>query len=148
MTPETIGLVRASFANVIPVADEAAAVFYERLSALDPSLRRLFADDLGPQKRALMATLRLAVEALDCPAELMPIVEELGVRHAGYGVRPDDYATAGSALLWTLEQALGPAFTPAVRSAWAEAYALLAATMLAAARAGQRPRRPVSAPRG
>jgi hemoglobin-like flavoprotein len=32
-------------------------------------------------------------------------------------------------LLWTLEQELGPAFTPEVRDAWTEAYLLLATVM-------------------
>jgi nitric oxide dioxygenase len=34
--------------------------------------------------------------------------------------------------LWTLEQGLGPAFTPVVQVAWSEVYDLLATTMQAA----------------
>jgi hypothetical protein len=40
----------------------------------------------------------------------------------------------GAALLWTLEQGLGEAFTPEAREAWAAAYGLLATTMQDAAR--------------
>jgi hemoglobin-like flavoprotein len=133
VAPETIRLVRSTFAQVQPVADLAAGLFYDRLLALDPSLCRLFAADLERQKRALMATLRLAVEHLDRLDELVPIVEQLGRRHAGYGVQAAHYAAFGNALLWTLEQGLGPAFTPAVRSAWSTVYDLLATTMQAAA---------------
>jgi hemoglobin-like flavoprotein len=137
MTPETIRLVRSTFAQILPVADLAADLFYDRLFTLDPSLRRLFAADLERQKHALMSTLRVAVEHLDRPDELVPIVEQLGLRHAGYGVQSAHYATVGSALLWTLEQGLGPAFTPDVRAAWTDVYDLLATTMqAAAARAG------------
>jgi hemoglobin-like flavoprotein len=137
MTPESIGLVRSTFAQILPIADLAATQFYDRLFTLDPSLRRLFPADLEPQKHALMATLGLVVGYLDRPEELGPIVEQLGRRHAGYGIEAAHYATVGSALLWTLEQGLGPAFTPAVRAAWTDVYDLLATTMqAAAARAG------------
>ena len=133
VAPETIRLVRSTFAQVLPVADLAASQFYDRLFTLDPSLRRLFAADLEPQKHALMATLGLVIGYLDRPEELVPIVDQLGRRHAGYGVESAHYATVGSALLWTLEQGLGPAFTPAVRAAWTEVYDLLATSMQAAA---------------
>jgi hemoglobin-like flavoprotein len=133
MTPDTIRLVRASFAQVLPISDAAATLFYDRLFTLDPSLRRLFAKDLGQQKRALMATLQVAVEYLDRLDQLVPIVEQLGARHARYGVQAAHYPIVGSALLWTLEQGLGPAFTPAVREAWATVYDVLATTMQAAA---------------
>jgi len=39
----------------------------------------------------------------------------------------------GHALLWTLEQGLGAAFTPDVRAAWTRVYGLLAETMQAGA---------------
>jgi hemoglobin-like flavoprotein len=134
MTRETIDLVRTSFAHVLPISDAAADLFYDRLFTLDPSLRQLFADDLRQQKRALMATLQVAVEYLDRPGQLVPIVEQLGVRHARYGVQTAHYQTVGSALLWTLEQGLGAAFTPELRGAWAAAYGLISGAMMDAAR--------------
>lgn len=136
MTPEQTGLVEASFRHVAPFAEPAAAIFYERLFALDPALRPLFAQaDMGQQGRKLMAAIGFVVANLRRPESLLPAVAELGRRHAGYGVRPDHYATVGAALLATLEEGLGEAFTPAVRAAWAEAYALLSAVMQQAAEA-------------
>ena len=38
-----------------------------------------------------------------------------------------------SALIWTLEQGLGPDFTPEVREAWTATYALVAGSMKRAA---------------
>lgn len=137
MSPRTISLVQSTFAQVIPIADVAATLFYDRLFTLDPDLRALFPTDLSQQKRALMATLRVAVDHLDRLDDLVPIVEQLGVRHAGYGVRAEHYPTVGAALLWTLEQGLGPAFTPAVREAWAAVYDVLATTMQGAAARAQ-----------
>lgn len=140
MDSETIRLVRTSFAEIAPASDLVANLFYERLFVLEPSLHSLFSDDLGRQKRALMATLQFAVEHLDRPDQLLPAVEQLGIRHANYGVVPDHYPIVGSALLWTLEQALGPAWTPDVTDAWTNAYEVLATTMqVAAARAQAAP---------
>ena len=60
---------------------------------------------------------------------LVPQVRELGARHAGYGVKDEDYETVCSALLWTFEKALGREFTAPMREAWSAVYHLLAATM-------------------
>jgi hemoglobin-like flavoprotein len=135
MTPEQILLVRASFAEVKALGDQAAALFYERLFALDPSLRALFKGDPAAQRAKLLAALAMVVDALDRLDHLLPAVRDLGRRHAHYGVLPEHYATVGSALIWTLEQGLGAALTPAARRAWIDAYGLLAWTMLAAAEA-------------
>ena len=76
-----------------------------------------------------MQTLTVAVRSLYKLEDLVPALEALGRRHAGYGVRDAHYDTVGQALLWTLEQGLGAAFTPAVRDAWVETYALVASVM-------------------
>ncbi|MDQ3249053.1 MAG: globin domain-containing protein [Chloroflexota bacterium] len=133
MTPEQKTLVQASFAKVLPIADLAATIFYQRLFELDPSLRPLFKDDMTEQRRALMGILKVAVAGLDRLDELVPTVQGLGRRHAGYGVQDAHYATVGAALLWTLAQGLGDAFTPPVAAAWAAVYTILADTMKAAA---------------
>ena len=67
--------------------------------------------------------------------ELVPVVQGLGRRHVKYGVKDGDYGTVASALLWTLEEGLGAAFTPPVKAAWVKAYTVLADTMKAAAAA-------------
>ncbi|HLO18369.1 MAG TPA: globin family protein [Anaerolineales bacterium] len=126
-------LVQSSFEKVAPIAETAAALFYGRLFELDPSLRGMFPSDMTEQGRKLMHMLTLAVRGLDRPDQLIPAVEMLGRRHAGYGVRPEHYDTVGAALLWTLEQGLGEAFTPEVKEAWVAVYTLLATTMQTAA---------------
>jgi len=135
MTPTQVGLIRESWAAVEPIADTAAGLFYGRLFELDPALERLFRrTDMARQRQVLMGTLAVVVKTLDRIEELLPAVEALGRRHGGYGVRESHYATVGAALLWTLEQGLGEAFTPAVREAWTEAYGTLAAVMIEAAK--------------
>src|SRR5262245_39941722 len=133
MTPEQKQLVKESFALVEPIAETAAALFYARLFELDPSLRPMFRGDITEQGRKLMQTLAVVVHGLDRLPTLIPAVEALGRRHVGYGVRDEHYTTVATALLWTLEQGLGPAFTPAAREAWTAAYVMLATVMQRAA---------------
>jgi hemoglobin-like flavoprotein len=81
------------------------------------------------QRRKLMQMLTAAVKGLDRLDQLVPVVEELGRRHVGYGVADEHYDTVGAALLWTFEKGLGNAFTPEVKDAWIAVYGLLAGTM-------------------
>ena len=126
-------LVQMSFAKVEPIAEAAAELFYNKLFELDPGLKALFKTDMKEQGRKLMATLKLAVKGLDDLERLVPVVQDLGRRHAGYGVQPGHYDTVAEALLWTLGQGLKDDFTPEVRAAWTAVYALLADTMAEAA---------------
>jgi len=118
---------------VEPIAEQAAEIFYNRLFELDPSLRQLFKSDMKDQGRKLMAMLKVAVSSLDKIDQLVPVVEKLGKGHVNYGVKPEHYDTVGEALLWTLEQGLGEAYTSEVEDAWGAVYTTLAATMKHAA---------------
>jgi len=133
MTPEQKTLVQNSFEQVLPIADVAAELFYGRLFELDPSLRHLFRGDMKAQGRALMGMIQVAVVGLDKLERIVPAVQNLGRRHAGYGVTDAHYNTVAKALLWTLEQGLGEAFTPEVKAAWVEVYTVLATVMKDAA---------------
>lgn len=124
-------LVQTSFAQVQPIAETAAALFYSRLFELDPTLRPLFKGDMKEQGRKLMDMLAVAVKGLDRPETILPVLAALGSRHAGYGVEDRHYETVGEALLWTLEQGLGADFTLEVREAWTAVYILVANTMRA-----------------
>src|SRR5262249_21879661 len=115
-----------------PNADAAAALFYSRLFELDPALRPLFKAPIEEQGRKLMEVLGLAVKGLERPEALLPVLAALGRRHADYRVNKRGYESGGEALLWTLEQGLGPGFTPEVREAWTALYKFVADTMLSA----------------
>jgi len=137
MTPQQIELVRTGFARVQPNADAVAAAFYERLFTLEPSVRVLFKGDMKEQGRKLMQVIGVAVAALDDLGPLVPVVRALGVRHAGYGVTPQHYASVGAALLGTLETGLGTDFTPEAREAWTATYQIVAGVMQEAAAQAQ-----------
>jgi hemoglobin-like flavoprotein len=136
MTPQQIELVQKTFADIKPIAATAAELFYGRLFMIDPELRPLFKGDIRQQGQMLMSMLGVAVNGLDKLETLAPAVRQLGARHVSYGVRDEHYATVGAALLWTLGQGLGVAFTPTVREAWVSAYALLSHVMQEGARDG------------
>ena len=129
MTPQQIDLVQKSFGLVKPIAATAAELFYNRLFTLDPSLRPMFKGEMRQQGQMLMSMIGAAVGGLRNLSTLAPVVRQLGARHVRYGVRTEHYATVGGALVWTLEQGLGPKFTPEVREAWIAAYSLLADVM-------------------
>ena len=133
MTPRLKLLVQTTFAQVAPIAERAAARFYAKLFEPDPALRPMFTDDVQEQGRKLMQTLAMAVSGLDRLDVLVPIVRDLGSRHARYGVRDEHYETVAVALIWTLETGLDDAFTPEVREAWATVYGVIADTVKAGA---------------
>jgi hemoglobin-like flavoprotein len=129
MTPKQIALVQASWKQVQPIADQAAALFYSRLFTLEPSVKRLFRGDMQEQGRKLMQMISVAVSSLARLESIAPSVRALGRRHAGYGVEPRHYNVVEQALIWTLGQGLGNDFTDEVEDAWRTAYRVLADTM-------------------
>ena len=133
MTPAQINMVKASWAKVVPIKETAAELFYGRLFELDPALKPLFKGNMAEQGKKLMMMINTVVNSLERIDTLVPVIQDLGRRHVAYGVTDAHYETVGSALLWTLEKGLGPAFDEDVKAAWASAYGLLAGTMMAAA---------------
>ena len=133
MTPEQKQLVQSTFAQVAPIAPKAAELFYGRLFELDPDLKPLFKGDMSEQGAKLMKTLGVAVAGLNDLDALTPVLQDLGRGHVAYGVQEAHYDTVGEALLWTLEQGLGDAFTPEAEEAWSEVYTLVATVMKEAA---------------
>jgi methyl-accepting chemotaxis protein len=133
MKDETIEIVQRTWTDVEAIAPAAAVLFYDNLFARDPSLRPMFRGDIESQGKKLMQALALAVRALRDLDSLVPVLQSLGRRHVGYGVLPAHYDTVGAALLETLGQGLGDAFTSGVERAWAEVYGLVAGVMIEAA---------------
>ena len=133
MTPDQVTLVQESFKKVVPIADKAADLFYDRLFMIAPEVRSLFPADLSEQKKKLLQVLTTAVTNLHQVEKVLPAVEELGRRHVAYGVTEKHFEPVGAALLWTLEQGLGPDFSPPVKAAWTETYVTVAGVMTRAA---------------
>lgn len=130
MTPDTEAAIRASWAEVSSRADAVAARFHARLVALDPEARAHFAGvEPAAHRRGLTRALEELAASLDEPERLVEVLVPLGRRHASYGVREEQFALAGDALLEALRETLGAAFTAEVEEAWRELVDLVAAVM-------------------
>lgn len=129
MEQQTVDLVTDSWSKVRPIAGQAGKLFYQNLFEADPALRPLFKGDLDQQAARLMTMIDAAVSKLGDLDTLVPILQTLGARHKTYGVLPTHYQTVGAALLKTLEQGLGDAFTPPTRAAWTTVYGVMAEVM-------------------
>lgn len=102
---QQILLVQESFAGIAPQADLVTDLFFARLFQLDPSRRAALPNDLRALKGQFMYALARAVR------DLSPAVT-VGDEHS------EREETVSSALVWTVEQALGERFTAEVREAW------------------------------
>jgi hemoglobin-like flavoprotein len=135
MSPDEIRMVKESWAKVVPISEQAAALFYGRLFEVYPEVEPYFKGDMQAQGRKLMTMIDTAVGSLDDLTPLIGAIKASGQRHAAYGVTAADYDKVADALLWTLQQGLGSAFTEQVKGAWVTTYSALAAVMKAGAKA-------------
>lgn len=132
LTPQQIELVQNSWKYVTVNISDAGLIFYDRLFAIDPSLRALFKGDIKQQSNRLITMISYAVNKLDTIGDIVPEIEALGQRHVKYNVTPEHYNTVATALLWTLEKALSDQWTEETENAWIAVYTLLSETMIQA----------------
>jgi hemoglobin-like flavoprotein len=136
MEQKTVDLVQSSFKKVLPIADTAVEIFYEKLFIIDPSLKAMFPKNeelMSLQRNKLRDMLAGAVNGLSNLDALVPILQGLGRKHVDYKVEKTHYDMVGLALLQALEAGLGDDFTPEVKGAWAEVYGVMASVMTEAA---------------
>jgi hemoglobin-like flavoprotein len=133
MTPDQVKAIQESFAKVVPISGQAAALFYGRLFEIAPAVKPLFRGDIEEQGRKLMGMLGAVVNGLGDLETILPTASALAKRHVDYGVKPADYEPVGEALLWTLQRGLGAQWTSEIEAAWTEAYTVLADFMIAEA---------------
>jgi methyl-accepting chemotaxis protein len=143
-----VEVLEQSFKAVSPKADALVSRFYERLFQKYPAVKPLFKDaSMADQKKKLLASLVLVIQNLRKPDKLTEALQAMGARHVGYGALPAHYDAVGENLLAVLAEFAGPAWTPAVKQAWTEAYGAIKTIMLqGAARHHGGARSPVGAP--
>ncbi|BCE00089.1 globin family protein [Marinicellulosiphila megalodicopiae] len=118
LSERQVGMIQDSFKKVLPISDAAAQIFYDKLFEYDADLQRLFKQNMGDQGKKLMQTLAVAIGALKDLDKLVPVLQNLAVKHLDYGVKVEDYTPVGNALLFTLEKGLGNSFTQELKQAW------------------------------
>lgn len=109
-------------------------VFYQRLFEQAPATQRLFGQaDMVRQKKALLGTLVVLRNSLRDLGPIVPTLQSLGARHAGYGVQATDYPLVGAALLGAMAEIGGTNWKPEYTAAWTDAYQVVQGAMLAGA---------------
>ncbi len=130
MTPDDIALVRASWAQLQPQADQVGIALYRRMFDNHPDLRHLFKGEMDEQAHKLVRMVDRAVAALDDLEPLDRVIKMMGARHSGYGVDEEDYPKMRDALIASLAEQLGDTFSKDACSAWAKVYNELAELMI------------------
>jgi nitric oxide dioxygenase len=133
MNPTQIKLVQESFAKVVPISEQAAVLFYDRLFEIAPAVKAMFPADMTEQRKKLMMMLAAVVNGLGNLESILPAASALARRHVGYGAKAEHYPVVGAALLWTLEKGLADGWTPEVANAWKAAYGTLSGFMISEA---------------
>ena len=132
MTNEQVTLIRNSWSLVVPMAEQAGLLFYEKLFTAAPGVRHMFKPDVGPQANKLIQMLGYVVSKLNKMEELLPEVKKLGERHNAYGAQPAHYDVVGQCLIATLQEGLGAHWTPEVEDAWLTAFTAIKNVMIVA----------------
>ncbi|MDE5456489.1 hemin receptor [Bradyrhizobium sp. CSA112] len=133
MNSTQVRLVQESFAKVVPISEQAALLFYDRLFEIAPVVKAMFPADMTEQRKKLMMMLAAVVNGLGNLESILPAASALAKRHVGYGAKAEHYPVVGAALLWTLEKGLGAAWTNEVADAWTAAYGTLSGYMISEA---------------
>ena len=107
----------------------ASALSPTNFIATNPELRPLFKNDMDAQAHKFIEMLAIIVGLLSNPTALSGTLTQLAHRHRGYGVRDEHFDMVRDALLGTLGDILGDAFTPELRNAWRDLYGLVASAM-------------------
>jgi methyl-accepting chemotaxis protein len=128
-----------SFDLVAPQGDELMRRFYDRLFEVAPAVEPLFANvDMDRQRKALLNMLIVLRESLHDLDDVVPDLEALGAKHAGWGAKPEHYPVVGEVLIGEMAALGGDQWKPEYTAAWQEAYQVVHDVMLAGAAATAR----------
>ena len=109
--------------------------FYSNMFAEHPELTNLFNmgnQASGVQQQSLASAVFAYAANIDNAAVLAPVVRRIVHKHASVGLKAEHYPIVGRHLLGAIQQVLGDAATPALISAWDEAYSELASALISA----------------
>ena len=137
MTSRQIEIIENSWDFILLDPQGAGEIFYSKLFTLEPSLRRLFNEDIKSQSQKLISMITFFVHKVNDLDELMSDVRDLGVRHKKYNVRQEHFTIVATALLWTLENKLGKSWDEETKNAWVTMYSIISKTMIDAVNESQ-----------
>ena len=132
--------------------DVVGGLFYKKFFMLEPSAKALFPMSMrlrykdwdtdeeegedpsnSPALRKLWAkfitVVGSAVAGIQDTARLVPMLQQLGMRHVGYGLKSEYFDLANKVLIEVLAEWLGDGFTKEVENAWVMVSGFMVATM-------------------
>ncbi len=126
MNHRQLVLVRTSYERIRMVRALFADLFHRRLFLVAPRLELLLPADPSRRDAAFLETVDMVVERLDRLDLLLPTLAACARTWSNRGVVDGDYAYAGKALAWAVEQLMKE---PAAIAAWRDTFDFLAGVM-------------------
>jgi len=127
---ETVG--GLLFKHIFEQADVSALFSFGREPGFDPSPDAVAANaDVQKHGAKVVTTVGVAIDMLTTLDDLVPVLKDLGAKHAKYGVLAAHYPVVGKAFLKTLSVGLSDAYKPEVAAAYEAMWGVVEATMLA-----------------
>lgn len=128
LSPKSVEVVRATLPVVGGAIGDITPIFYHRMFAAHPELKRdLFNrgnQAQGDQQRALAGAIAAYATMLvdDTVPEPADLLARIANKHASLGVVADQYPIVHQHLFEAIGEVLGDAVTPEVAAAWDEVY--------------------------
>jgi len=144
-TAVDVKLVRDTWASVEALGAQFVGVkLFRNIFEMSPGAVQLFPfkneqDLYNSEKLKLhgvkvVTVVGLAVGSLEKLDDVIPTVQDLGRRHAGYGAKAAHYDVVGKALLKTFRDTLGSGFSREAEVVWAKMYRILSSAMVEASK--------------
>lgn len=135
---EAIERLSSSLAALSAKGPAIAHRFYAALFEAYPSVRAMFPPDIAAQEKKLLDSLVSVVTLLQEPTKSVPMLRELGRKHARYGALPQHYPIVCALLVESMGAEFGDAWTPQLALEWSQALELVSYHMIAGG-AGETP---------
>lgn len=126
----TIERLQRSFRTIAPQGEQLVVSFYTRLFERYPGVRSMFPADMASQQAKLLGALATVIEGLAAPDNVRTALRAMGLRHAGYGARPEHYPLVCDCLVDSMREVAGAAWSDEVESEWKRALELISRIML------------------
>jgi hemoglobin-like flavoprotein len=128
-------LIEVNLAVVVEAAPDVVGRFYAKLFERHPELQRLFGRRSQREQEKMLTEAILAVVGhMEDATWLRGVLRPLGAKHVAYGVTEAMYPLVAGALIDTLREVSGTAWSPEVERAWSGALGAVAGEMIAGAR--------------
>ena len=136
LTKEEHNSVQASWNTIrkaIAVTSDVGQSFYDLLFVRYPSVIPLFEHtDMDAQAQHLSSILDLVISSQKPLPAFATELEELAIRHVGYGAQAAHYGAVGAVLLELLGTVLADKWTDRLKTSWTKLYSRISTVMIRA----------------